>query len=119
MVVEVIRFAFLIGPLIWIALTFWIVVHQVKRSRLRLGFFVMAVLTQIFLIALPFFHYNLSLREAGLSEFTSCPNNQEYCEEFWEEEALNARFFFLLVTAFWVGVAVWLLTFLLIRKRPV
>lgn len=86
--------------------------RQVKKSSLRNGLFVLAILIQILLIALPFFRYNLSLSEAGLTEFNNCPNNKEYCDEFFEVEALRARFFFHLITASWVGFAVWLLTIL-------
>jgi uncharacterized membrane protein len=109
---EIFTLSFVFGPIIWIAVSFWIVVRQVKRSSLRNGVFMPAALIQILLISLPFFHHNLSLGEAGLTEFTSCPNNQEYCDAFFKVEALRARFVFHLITAFWVGVAVWLLTFL-------
>jgi hypothetical protein len=116
MVTEIFTLSFFLGPINWIAVSFWIGVRQVKGSGPRNGFFVLAVLTQIALISLPFFRYNLSLGEAGLTEFTTCPNNQEYCDEFFEVEALRARFLFHLVAVFWVGVAVWLVTFLL--KSP-
>ena len=118
MVEVIILLAFALGPTIWLAVSIWIVVRQVKGSRLRPGIFALAFSSQILLISLPFFHYSLSLNEAGLAEFTSCPNNQEYCDEFFEILALKERFFFLLGTAFWLGVIVWILTFLLIPPKP-
>lgn len=96
----IILLAFALGPIIWLAVSIWIVVRQVTGSRLRLGNIALAFSSQILLISLPFFHYSLSLREAGPAEFTSCPNNQEYCDKFWEIAALKERFFFFLGTAF-------------------
>ena len=114
---EIVFVAFALGPIIWIVLTIWIVARQVKETKLRFRFFVAATLTQIVLISLPFLHYNMSVSAAGLSEFTRCPNNQEYCDEIWELAALDAQFFFFLGVAFWAGVVLWLLTFLFILRK--
>ena len=81
--------------------------RQVKKSRLRLHFFLLAIVTQIGLITLPFIDRSLSVEAAGLSEFTSCPNKQEYCDEIWELAAIDAEFFYFLGIAFWVGIALW------------
>lgn len=117
MIAEITSLAFALGPIIWIALTVWIVARHVKKSRLRSRFFVAAILTEIVLFTLPFLHYNRSVSAAGLSEFTSCPYHQEYCEEIWELEALDAQLFFFLGFTFWVGIVLRLLTLLLIPRK--
>ena len=117
MVNEIAVIVFALGPIVWVALTCWIVVRQVKKSRLRLHFFLVAIVIQIVLITLPFIVRYFSVEAAGLSEFTSCPNNQEYCDEIWELADIDAKFFFLLGLALWVGIALWLLTFFRIPRQ--
>lgn len=106
-----------LGPMIWISSTVWIIVRQVKKSMLRASTFVAALLTQLFLIAIPFQHHNSLVREANLSDFNDCANNQEYCDEFWELAAIDAQLVFFLCIACWVSVTVWLLTFLVAPRN--
>lgn len=114
---DVIVFTFALGPVVWIGLAVWFLWRQVKKSQLQLTLSAAAVSTQMVLIALPLWHHRLSVSEAGLSDFIRCPNNQEYCEEFWELAALDAQLLFYLGITFWVGAAAWLLMILLIPRN--
>lgn len=102
-------FAIALGPLIWIVLLVWVVVRQVTTPGLSLGYFVAAVSAQIVVILLPSVIYDFSVNEAGLSDFSGCPNGQDYCDEFFKLEALRDRWLGHLIAAFWVGFAVLLL----------
>lgn len=98
---------FAVAPLLWIALAIWCAGRQVTASRLPNRFFAAVLCLQFVVIALPFVIYNWSVGAAGLSDFSSCPNGQEYCDEFYQLERLGGRMLFHLAVAFWVGIVIW------------
>lgn len=91
---DLIGFFFAMGPLLWIAMAIWWLIHRVTGSKPSI-------------MALPFAIHQWLVGSAGLSNFASCPNGQEYCDELYRLERLGGRMLFQLCTAFWVGVVVW------------
>ena len=100
-------FAFL-APLIWICLALWWVTRQATAPRARVRHLAVVLGSQIVVIGLPFVIQNWSIHAAGLSDFTGCPNGQEYCDEFYKLEGLGDRLLFHSVAAVWIGIAVWI-----------
>ena len=105
-------FLLVLAPLIWVALAIWCVVRQVTTSGLGLWRFASVVAVQVAVVSLPFIIGEIYLRQAGLSDFTVCPNGQEYCDDFYRLERLRGRILFYHVFAAWVGVAIWTLALL-------
>ena len=100
-------FVFSGAPSLWIALAIWCVGRQATASKLPPKFFAVVLCLQFVVIALPFFIYNCSVGAAGLSDFSGCPNGQEYCDEFYQLERLGDRMLFQLAAASWVGIVIW------------
>jgi len=108
--VEFMLFVYALGPLLWISLAILCLVRQTRGPKLSLKCFVATLGVQIIVITLPFAIYNWSVEAAALSNFASCPNGQEYCDDFHKLERLRGRMLFHLGAAFWVGVVVLFLT---------
>lgn len=113
---EVLVFAFVLGPLLWIVLAVWAVARQTTSSRLKFGYFLGLCLVQILMVLMPFVIFELSANAVGLSDFEGCPSGQEYCDDFYQWEALQDRKLFHLEIVFWIGNVLWY-SVLLFRSR--
>ncbi|MEM8650513.1 MAG: hypothetical protein AAGF54_08295 [Pseudomonadota bacterium] len=98
----------LIGPVLWPVLT--VVAFIARRGAVIhwLVFFI-CLIVQALLFALPFIFHSISLLEAGLQDFKYCSDGREYCDEFYQLEALQDQLVFQFLLVIWIGNIIWLM----------